>query len=68
MSNGDAALPFVIPTEGRDLQFSSYIDGAWVGGVGLGGVGAAAAGRTSIAWRGKLKVPPVSSITLTWQM
>jgi hypothetical protein len=40
---------------------------AAVDGVGTAGGGAAAA-RTSNAWRGKLKLPPVSSMTLTWQM
>jgi hypothetical protein len=36
------------------------------GGVVAAGGGAAA--RTSRAWRGKVKLPPVSSMTLTWQM
>jgi hypothetical protein len=39
-------------------------------GFGAGGAvaGAGAAARTNIAWRGKLKVPPESSMTFTWQM
>jgi hypothetical protein len=44
-------------------------EGAGTGGVdGVGAGSGAAASRTSSAWRGKLKLPPVSSITLTWQM
>jgi hypothetical protein len=52
-----------------------YFDGVTpldvvVTGAGAAGTGtdAAAAAKTFIAMRGKLKLPPASSITLTWQI
>jgi hypothetical protein len=62
------------------LQDPCYGEGARVAGATLEGGeagvadgvsaagGAGAVARTSKAWRGKLKLPPVSSMTLTWQM
>src|SRR6202044_1986665 len=44
-------------------------EGAGAGAVdGVGAAAGAAAARTNNACRGKLKLPPVSSMTLTWQM
>ena len=44
------------------------VDGAGAAAPGGTADDGGAAALTSRAWRGKLKLPPVSSITLTWQM
>ena len=57
--HGEGGRVFGTALEGGE---SGVADGL----AAAGGAGVVA--RTSNAWRGKLKLPPVSSMTLTWQM